>query len=335
MPETPSTELTKEIAHLAESAGGAMWKRRRHLIDTQHLSIDEIETFYSVASQCKQAMHRKQRLNTLAGRTVANIFYENSTRTRSSFEIAARALGADVLNLDTKVSSVTKGETIVDTARQLVSMNVDAIIQRHSASGSADLLVRELGEHVHVVNAGDGWNAHPTQALLDLFTMREIATDMAGKKVAIIGDIMHSRVARSNIWLLNKVGAQVHVAGPPTLVPPELHRMGAKVHTSLTAAIEGADFVMMLRLQLERQKQGLIPSLGEYKKLFRLDHQRLKLCKPTVRVMHPGPVNRGIEITDELVDDNKVSLITTQVGNGVAARMAVLHLLLANNNEGV
>lgn len=269
----------------------------------------------------------------LAGKTVANVFYENSTRTRSSFEVAARHLGADVLNLDTKVSSVTKGETIIDTAKQLVSMRVSAIVQRHHASGSAQLLARELGGFVHILNAGDGWNAHPTQALLDLLSITDVCPDIDGRKIAIIGDITHSRVARSNIWLLKSLGADLHIAGPPTLVPPKLSDLGVTVHDRIEPALEGAHFVLMLRLQLERQQQGLIPSIGEYKRLYRLDHARLKLAQPDVRVLHPGPVNRGIEMTDDLVDDPYYSLILTQVTNGVAARMAALYLLLMEDQQ--
>jgi len=328
MQELSSPQTTDQLSQMAQTAGGHMWQRRRHLIDTRDLSVDEIDCFLKTAALCKHNHLSKRRLGLLAGKTVAQIFYENSTRTRSSFEVAARALGADVLNLDTKVSSVTKGETLVDTARQLIWMGVEAIVQRHSHSGAADLLVRECGQQVHVVNAGDGWNAHPTQGLLDLFTMSEVRPNLDGAKVAIIGDISHSRVARSNIWLLKKLNVDVHVAGPPTLIPPELTKLGVTVHNSLEPAIEKADFVMMLRLQLERQKQGLIPSIGEYKRLFRLDHNRLKLASKDVRVLHPGPVNRGLEITDELVDDPKLSLIGTQVTNGVATRMAVLTLLL-------
>ena len=332
MPETQSTQAA-QIQTLSQSAGAALWKQRRHLLDTRDLQREEIETFLQMATLCKRNHLHEPPLTVLKGATVANVFYENSTRTRSSFEVAARRLGADVLNLDTKVSSVTKGETIVDTARQLVSMRVAAIVQRHSASGSAHLLVSELGDKVQVLNAGDGWNGHPTQGLLDVFTMKEIRPDLSGAKIAIVGDITHSRVARSNIWLLNKLGAQVHAAGPPTLLPPELVKLGVHVHNRLEPAIEGADFIMMLRLQLERQKQGLIPSLGEYKRLYRLDRQKMQLAKPTARVMHPGPVNRGLEITDELVDDPVVSLVAQQVTNGVATRMAVLYLLLANTEE--
>jgi aspartate carbamoyltransferase catalytic subunit len=334
MRELTSTvpDQLKELTSRTHAAAAEAWKRRRHLLETRDLTRPELDCFLDVARLCKQAHKNQTPLTVLAGRTVANIFYENSTRTRSSFEVASRQLGADILNLDTKVSSVTKGETIVDTARQLVAMRVAAIIQRHSASGSAHLLVRELGDQVHVLNAGDGWNSHPTQALLDLLTMTEVRPQLTGCKVAIVGDITHSRVARSNIWLLKTLGANIHLAGPPTLIPPAIGTFGVTVHNQLEPAIEDADFIIMLRLQLERQTQGLIPSIGEYRRLFRLDHQRLKLAQPDVRVLHPGPVNRGIEMTDELVDDPYYSLIATQVTNGVAARMAAMYLLMADSN---
>jgi aspartate carbamoyltransferase catalytic subunit len=328
-PTTTTRQKSDDPLSPTNSGGARLWKERRHLLDTSDLQAQEIATFLEVARKCKQNQQTGMPLSILQGVTVASVFYENSTRTRSSFEVAARRLGADVLNLDTKVSSVTKGESITDTAGQLVAMQVAAIVQRHNASGSADLLVSELGDKVHVINAGDGWHAHPTQALLDLLTMTEVKADLRSTKVAIIGDITHSRVARSNIWLLKKQGADVHVAGPPTLLPPGLSELGVTVHNRLEPAIENADFVIMLRLQLERQKQGLIPSISEYKSLFRLDHSKLKLAKPQSKVLHPGPVNRDIEITDALVDDESRSLISLQVANGVAARMAVLYLLLA------
>jgi aspartate carbamoyltransferase catalytic subunit len=208
-------------------------------------------------------------------------------------------------------------------------MGVSTIVQRHAASGSAHQLARLVGDRIHIVNAGDGWNAHPTQALLDLFTMREICPNLAGTKVAIIGDITHSRVARSNIWLLKQQGVDIQLAGPPTLVPAQFAELGVTVHSRLAPAIEGADFVISLRLQLERQQSGLIPSIGEYKKLYRLDHQKMRLCKPEARLLHPGPINRGIEVTDSLAADPAISLVGTQVTNGVAIRMAVLYLLLA------
>lgn len=330
----PTTTLTNRDTNLdaltqEQSKGMRLWRARRHLLDTFDLTPEEIATFLAIARRCKQLHHSEPPGNALHGMTIANVFYENSTRTRSSFEIAARRLGADVLNLDTKVSSVTKGETISDTALQLVSMRVSAIIQRHSASGSAALIVEQHGQKVHVINAGDGWHAHPTQALLDLLTMSEVKEDMRGCKVAIIGDITHSRVARSNIWLLQKQGVDIHISGPPTLMPLGLNELGVTVHSTLEPAIENADFIIMLRLQLERQTQGLIPSVGEYKRLYRLDHSRLQLAKPDAKVLHPGPINRGIEITDELVNDEIRCLVPTQVANGVAARMAVLYLLLS------
>ncbi len=326
-----TSNTTNQLKDLMQGQlGASAWRERRHLLDTRDLSTEELDLFNAVATIFKRAHEHEPPLTLLSGRTIANIFYENSTRTRSSFEIAARRLGADVINLDTKTSSVTKGETIVDTALQLVSMRVSAIVQRHSAAGSAHLLARALGDNVQVINAGDGWHAHPTQGLLDLFTMTEVRPNLEGAKVAIVGDITHSRVARSNIWLLKKRGAHVHIAGPPTLIPPALEQMGVTVHQKLEPAIENADFIIMLRLQLERQAQGLVPSIGEYRRLYRLDHSRLKLAQPGVKVLHPGPVNRGIELTDELVDDPYYSLITTQITNGVATRMAALYLLMAD-----
>lgn len=323
------TQLS-QIVSGEHSAGAKAWRKRRHLLDTSDLSKEEIACFLAVAEACRHNHLQEQApLAVLHGKTIAHVFYENSTRTRSSFEIAARRLGAEVLNLDTKVSSVTKGETLVDTARQLLWMGVAAIVQRHHSSGSADLLVNHVGADVHILNAGDGWHAHPTQAMLDLLTMTGIRADLNQAKVTILGDVTHSRVARSNIWLLQKLGANVHVVGPPTLIPPGLEDLDVTVHTSIQPALQDADFVIALRLQLERQKQGMIPSIGEYKKLYRLDHERLKVAKPTVRVLHPGPVNRGIEITDGLVDDAQISLVSTQVTNGVATRMAILYLLLA------
>lgn len=321
-----------ELDFPQHSPGMKLWAERRHVLDTKDLTIDEIETLMSVASVCKR-LHSTGAapLSVLRNKVVANLFYENSTRTRSSFELAAQKLGASVLNLDIKMSSVVKGETIEDTARTLVSMGVDAVIQRHVSSGSAFKLAQAMADQVHVINAGDGWNAHPTQALLDLCSMREIRQDLTGCKVTIVGDITHSRVARSNIWLLQKLGVDIHVTGPPTLVPVGMSSLGVTVHERLQEALDGADFVIALRLQMERQQQGLIPSLGEYKKLYRLDHERMKFARPGARVLHPGPVNRGIEITDELVDDPNVSLVNLQVSNGIAVRMAILYVLLADD----
>lgn len=328
-PETLSAYLKDDLP------GVDLWKARRHLLDTQDLTRAEVDCLIGFASICKK-LYRMDigPLPVLSTKVVANLFYESSTRTRCSFELAAKRLGASVLNLDTASSSVAKGETLSDTGETLVAMGVHTIVQRHSSSGSAHHLAAILGDRVHVINAGDGWHAHPTQALLDLFSMLEVVPDLSGTKVAIVGDITHSRVARSNIWLLKLYGAQIHVAGPPTLVPAELSRLGITVHNQLEPAIEQADFIISLRMQLERQKHGLIPSLGEYKKYYRLDHHRVRLAKPTVKIMHPGPVNRGIEITDELASDGNLSLISEQVSNGIAIRMAVLYLLMIFEEAG-
>jgi aspartate carbamoyltransferase catalytic subunit len=334
MAEHTSTEKLKESSILMPRnlPGMLRWAERKHIIDTKTLSLEEIECIMSVATVCKR-LHDMSiaPLTVLHNRIVANLFYENSTRTRSSFELAARKLGASVLNLDIKTSSAAKGETIEDTARTLVSMGVNAVVQRHPASGSADMLARALHDKVSVLNAGDGWNAHPTQALLDLFSMREVKPSVLGTKVAIIGDIMHSRVARSNIFLLQKLGVDIHVAGPPALVPKHLSELGITVHKRIEPAIKDADFIIALRLQLERQQQGLIPSISEYKSVFRLDHDRIRAAKPDVRILHPGPVNRGVEITESLLDDDEFCLVRRQVANGIAVRMAVLYVLLGGS----
>jgi len=335
MPENISAESPEIAAPTSllprDLPGMQRWAERRHLVDTKDLSLEEIECIMSIAAVCKR-LHDMAiaPLTVLQNKIVANLFYEDSTRTRSSFELAARKLGASVLNLDIKTSSAAKGETIEDTARTLVAMGVNAVVQRHQSSGSAQMLANALSQKVHVLNAGDGWNAHPTQALLDLFSMREVKSSVIGAKVAIIGDVMHSRVARSNIWLLQKLGVDLHVAGPPSLVPKHLGKLGVTVHKHLEPALEDADFIIALRLQVERQQQGLIPSLSEYKSLYRLDHQRLHNAKPEVRVLHPGPVNRGIEITEALLDDASISLVNKQVANGIAVRMAVLYVLLGS-----
>jgi aspartate carbamoyltransferase catalytic subunit len=326
------SQLQVGLDQIAQSVGYGMWARRRHLLDTDNLTEDEIATFISTAKAFKD-QEPARLCQLLKHRIVSTMFFENSTRTRSSFEIAAHRLGSTVINLDVGSSSVSKGETLIDTAHQLVSMGVHSIITRHSSSGAADLLVSQLGRSVQIINAGDGWHAHPTQSLLDLLTMMDIKPSLRGCKIAIIGDITHSRVARSNIHLLQKAGASVHVAGPPTLLPAFLADMGVTVHTSLEPAIEDCQFVMALRLQLERQQQGLIPSIGEYVRLFRLDRHKLQLASRDVKILHPGPVNRGIELADELVDDEDFSLIHTQVANGVPTRMAVLYLLMNASGE--
>jgi aspartate carbamoyltransferase catalytic subunit len=330
-----TTLLSSKGSELLKLDGLDIWRQRRHLLDTKDMSPEELEVALKAAKLCKEMIASGEGPQPLlANKTIANLFYENSTRTRSSFELAAKRLGATVINVDIASSSVAKGETISDTGRTLTAMAVDALVQRHHCSGSALQIAREFGDQVHVINAGDGWNSHPTQALLDYFTMWEISGHVKGMKIAILGDITHSRVARSNIWLLKTMGADIQIAGPPTLIPPELSKLGVSIHTRLEPAIENADFIMVLRLQLERQQQGLIPSIGEYKRLYRLDHARLKLANEHVKVFHPGPMNRDIEIAHALADDMERSLVRTQVANGVAMRMAVLYLLLANREFG-
>lgn len=328
--------LSKTGTKLLEinGAGAQLWRKRRHLLDTKDLTLEELNTALETATICKEIINSGEGPQYVLGnKTVANLFYENSTRTRSSFELAAKRLGATVINVDIASSSVAKGETIIDTGRTLTAMSIDALVQRHNCSGSALQVAREFGDEVHIINAGDGWNAHPTQALLDYFTMSEVRGSVKGAKIAIVGDIAHSRVARSNIWLLNKVGAELHLAGPPTLLPPELSKLNVKIHTRVEPAIENADFIMVLRLQLERQQQGLIPSIGEYRRLYRIDHNRLRLAADHCMVFHPGPMNRDIEIASVLADDKERSLVTAQVGNGVAVRMAILYLLLSKGRS--
>lgn len=331
-----ASQETNRAALLAttRSEGARKFNQRRHLIDTGDLSKDEVASIMATAETAKHIVARdKTPLDLLSDKVIANIFYENSTRTRSSFTLAAQTLGAQVINLDINTSSVTKGETIFDTASTLIAMGADALIQRHASSGAAHQLLNVVPSYVSIVNAGDGWNAHPTQALLDLFTMREICGDVAGRKVAIVGDVKHSRVARSNIRLLVNQGADVHVCAPPPLMPEGIAEMGVTTHYELTPAIERADFIMALRMQMERQQDGLITSLDDYRKIWRLDHARLKSAKSTVRLLHPGPINRGVELTSELADDQNISAIHLQVTNGIPVRMAVLLLLL--NSEGL
>ena len=316
-----------ESSSLAKKTDETSWSGRRHLLDTKDLTLDEVQHLLNLAGKYAEggvsamplpAVHR--------GRPMANVFYENSTRTRSSFEIAGKMLGLNVVNLDVGSSSVAKGESIEDTGRSLVAMGFDVIVQRHSSSGTAHQLAGLIGDKVRIVNAGDGANAHPTQALLDAMTMLQLKKSLKGVKVAIIGDIAHSRVARSNLWLLKLLGAEVHFCGPPTLMPSFLNQFGI-VHMNIEDALADADFIMVLRLQLERQQSGLIPSIYEYAQVFRIDHNRVKLAKPGVKIMHPGPMNRDVEITDALADDPEFSLVERQVANGFFIRMAVLYTL--------
>ena len=268
-----------------------------------------------------------KKVDLLKGRTMITLFFEASTRTQSSFELAGKRLGADVVNMSPRTSSISKGETLIDTAVTLNAMQPDILVIRHGSSGAASLLSQKVS--CSVVNAGDGQHEHPTQALLDALSMRRAFGRVGGLTVAICGDVLHSRVARSNVALLTLLGANVRVVGPPTLMPADVSRWGVEVHHDLRQGIAGADVVMMLRLQLERMQGALVPSMREYFRLWGLDREKLALAAPGVRVMHPGPMNRGVEIDSDVADDLAVSLIQDQVEMGVAVRMAVLASLAA------
>ncbi|MPY89311.1 MAG: aspartate carbamoyltransferase catalytic subunit [Luteitalea sp.] len=303
----------------------------RHLLGIAELSAEEIRLILDTADAMKEIGERPiKKVPTLRGKTVVNLFFEASTRTRTSFEIAEKRLSADTLNIAASASSVVKGETLADTVRNLEAMAPDVIVMRHTSSGACHLLARIC--RARVVNAGDGTHEHPTQALLDAFTIRQHKGRIEGLKVAIVGDLLHSRVLRSNLLLLNKLGAHVVACAPPTLQPVGLARMGAKPTSSIDEAVHEADVVMMLRIQLERMHGHFFPSLREYYRLFALTPARVRRAKPDVIIMHPGPMNRGVEI-DSDVADGPYSVILAQVANGVAVRMAVLYLL-AGGSEG-
>jgi aspartate carbamoyltransferase catalytic subunit len=298
---------------------------RHHLLGMKGLSREEIETVLTTAHSLKEISFRDiKKVPTLRGKTVVNFFHEPSTRTRTSFEIAAKRLSADTVSLSAGSSSLVKGETLVDTARNLEAMSPDVIVIRHSLAGAPHLLSRMVKPSI--INAGDGMHEHPTQALLDLLTIREKKGRIEGLQVAIIGDIVHSRVARSDIIGLTTMGAKIMVAGPPTMIPPFVESLGVGVTYRLEEAVAWADVIMMLRVQLERQKQMLFPSLREYSRFFGLSPQVMKKARPDVIIMHPGPINRGVEIHPE-VADGPYSVILDQVTNGVAVRMALLYLL--------
>ncbi len=295
---------------------------KRDLLGIKQTSKEDLEAILRRAQEMKKlVLSENKKIATLSGKTVVTMFYENSTRTRMSFELASKYMGANAANMTAKGSSVAKGESLLDTARTIDRMGTDIMVIRHEMSGAPHLIAPAV--KASVVNAGDGMNEHPTQALLDAFTMIEKKGRIQGLKVAIIGDIYHSRVARSNIYLLNKLGAEVSVGGPATLLPQGLERLGVKVFKSIHEAIVDADVVMCLRIQLERQKSGLFPSVREYNRFFGLDETRLKFAKPDAFVMHPGPVNRGVELSSALVD-GELSVIDEQVTNGVAVRMSVM-----------
>lgn len=305
---------------------------RKDLLTIQELEPAEIGLILDTAASMKEIASREiKKVPTLRGRTIVNLFYEPSTRTRTSFEIAGKWLSADVINFTASGSSVSKGESLLDTAKNIEAMSPDVVVVRHGASGAAQLLARAL--KCAVVNAGDGAHEHPTQALLDLLTIREKKGHLEGLSVAIVGDIARSRVARSNIHGMKKLGMTVTVAGPPTLIPPFVQELGVKVSHRLEEAIADVDVIMMLRLQQERMTRGLIPSLREYARYWGLTRQNLAGARQDVLIMHPGPVNRGIELAPE-VADGPYSVILDQVANGVAIRMAVLYLLAGGKVEG-
>ena len=299
--------------------------KHKHILGLEDLTAKEITLILDTAESMKEVSERDvKKVPALRGVTVCNLFYEPSTRTRSSFEIAEKRLSADVLNFTLSHSSVTKGETLLDTARNLEAMGASVIVIRHPLSGAPWLLAKELNSSI--INAGDGSHEHPSQALLDLFTIREIKGKIKDLKIVIVGDILHSRVARSNIWGLVKLGAEVRVVGPPTLIPSYIVKAKARTYYNLEEAIEGADVVIMLRIQMERQESEYFPSLREYSRFYGLTREKLKHAKKDVTVMHPGPINRGIELSSDIADDAS-SVILEQVSNGIAVRMAMFYLV--------
>jgi aspartate carbamoyltransferase catalytic subunit len=310
--------------------------RRRHVLDLDDFTAGEVEYVLNTAARMKEILGRPiPRVAALRGRTVVNCFYEESTRTRISFELAAKALGADVVNMSAAGSSVAKGESLIDTVLTLQALGADFVVIRHPQSGAPYLVARHV--RASVINAGDGWHAHPTQALLDLFTLKEHFGRVAGLKVVIVGDILHSRVARSNVWGLTKLGAEVVLCGPPTLLPRTLISAElwppVTVEYDLDRALEGAHVVMPLRLQRERQQAGLLPSLREYIRLYQVNGNRLRRAHPDAVVMHPGPMNEGVEVSSDVAHGAR-SLVEKQVTNGVAVRMALLYLLSGAVVEG-
>ena len=328
------------------SATATPWTRR-HILSLEDFTADEYNAVLQTAASFRDVLSRRmKKVPTLQGQVVTTLFFEPSTRTRSSFELAAKRLSADTLTFSPGSSSLTKGETILDTAKTYLAMGTNIMVIRHRQAGVPHAIAAELDRlntQVSVLNAGDGQHAHPSQALLDLFTLCSLLDPeqphlelLNGKKIAIVGDIIHSRVARSNIWSLLASGAEVHLAAPPTLLPREIFRQYVTasianpklfIHWQLEPALDEADFVMTLRLQKERMEQQLIPSLREYHQRFGITRSRLQACRPEVRVLHPGPTNRGVEISSDLMDDARISLIPQQVTSGVAVRMALLYLV--------
>lgn len=307
-----------------------MTLRGQDLLSLQEMSTGDMETVLSTARSLKEILSRPiKKVPTLRGKVVCTLFYEASTRTRTSFELAGRYMSADTVSIAPSLSAVQKGETLSDTARNLEVMGVDIAIMRHSVSGSCHFLAKVLD--VPVINAGDGMHEHPTQGLLDIFTILENKPKIRGLRVAILGDVSHSRVARSDIFGLTKMGAEVAIAGPATMIPPFAEELGVRVYNRVEEAIEGADVVYSLRLQLERQTKSLFPSKREYHDFFGLNRERLNLAQEDALIMHPGPMNRGVEITTDLADSPR-SVILDQVTSGVAVRMAILYLILGGRD---
>ena len=300
------------------------WKKK-DLLDIESLSREEILMILDSAVSFKEIFTRSvKKVPTLRGKTVVNLFYEPSTRTRTSFELAAKRLSADLLNISVDRSSVVKGESLLDTLKTLEAMKIDMLIMRHSCAGAPHFLAAR--SNASIINAGDGPHEHPTQALLDTFSMREVKGKLEGLTVVIVGDIKHSRVARSNIWALNKLGATVRVVGPSTLIPMDIEKMGVEVHYDLKSAFQDADVINILRIQKERMQRALFPTIREYSHIYGVNLAKLKPAMPDVTIMHPGPMNQGVEIAEEVVNDPR-TIIREQVTNGIAIRMAVMVLL--------
>lgn len=307
----------------------------KHLLGIKKLNKADIDLIFSTADNFKEVINRPiKKVPSLRDITIANLFFENSTRTKLSFELAEKRLSADVINFSAAASSVSKGETLIDTVNNILAMKVDMVVMRHPNPGAPIFLAKHI--NANIINAGDGAHEHPTQALLDAYSIREKLGDVKGKKIVIVGDILHSRVALSNIYCLQKLGAEVMVCGPPTLIPKHIHSLGVKVEFSLDKALEWSDISMMLRIQLERQGSAksvkFFPSIREYHQLYGLTSERLQKVKRSPIIMHPGPINRGVEISSELADSED-SIILNQVENGVAVRMAVLYLLASEQQD--
>ena len=304
--------------------------KRKDLLSLASLSVDEIMLVLETADSFKEVTGREiKKVPALRGKTVVNLFFEPSTRTRTSFELAAKRLSADVINFSPSSSSVVKGETLLDTARNIEAMQADIIVLRHSSAGAAETLAH--GVKSSVINAGDGWHEHPTQALLDLYTIRQRGMNFNELRVAIVGDVSHSRVARSNICALIKLGAEVRLVGPPTMMPSRVEKLGPKVYYNMDEGLRGVHVIMMLRLQLERQGRAQFPTIREYSRLYGLTAERVRLADAGAIVMHPGPINRGVEIAPD-VADSLSSVILDQVANGVAVRMGILYLMSGANS---